>query len=305
METDLRKIGPGLGSRSKIWKRVYNKISTSKSSFPFVTSKSDEYYLISQLASEKTWLDFVPKEWINVHSGCYDNYSKSVQLDEKEIMKIEKDVPRTFGLFVRNARFMRLNFPANLSQYIDALHEVLSYTVIDRGYCQGLNFIAASFLLQLADKRNSFILMTFLLKHRKLEILFDPRYSTLLDYMKIFEKRLRKYCPQIYRHFKKHDFGTVSYAIEWFTTCFIVTCPGELSLCIIDLLIAGFDDIMIRVGIGLLQFLQDKLLQLDFEGLHAHFKQLVMYADPCQVMICAFRIPCESHISILEVNSSF
>lgn len=295
----LPKIGPGLGSRSRIWSRVLQKVSSSN----HISLPLEERHLLERLSRGDTWIDFVPPEWVDIHAAQYED-SRSQPMDEREITKIDKDVPRTFGLFVRNSRIMRMTFPSNMDPYYDALKEVLILVARDRGYCQGINFLAASFLIHTGDRKESGILMSFLLKHRRLEILYDPRYSSLLDYMKIFEKRLRKYCPRLYRHFKRSEYTTVSYAIEWFTTCFIVTCPGELSLCVFDLLLAGFDDIMIRIGLGLLVVLEEKLLKLDFEGLHQQFKQLVMLVDPYLVMVHALQFQFHRKLSILDVSCS-
>jgi hypothetical protein len=260
---------------------------------------NEEKIAIAQLAEGYCWSDFIPAEWIDIYNVYFEE-TKNTPLPEREIVKIDKDVPRTFGLFVRNARLLRLNFPANLQPYFDGLREVLIAVSRDRGYCQGLNFIAATILLQTQNVQKAAVILNFLLKHRKLEILFDPKYSALMDYMRIFEKRLRKFVPKVYKHFKKCEFTTVSYAIEWFTTCFIVTSPGELSYCVLDLLIAGFEDIMIRVGLGLLRVLEEKLLRLDFEGLHQQFKHLVMTLDPYEIMVQALPIVVPRQTSLLE-----
>ena len=113
----------------------------------------------------------------------------------------------------------------------------------------GINFLAALFLLSERDERDAFVLLCFLLRHRHLEILFNARCSSLLEYMGTFSKRFRKNNKAVYTHLKNAGFGPVCYAIEWFTTCFIVTCPGDLSACVVDLLLLGFDDIMLRVGV--------------------------------------------------------
>lgn len=209
-KTDLYRIGPGLGSRGRIWKRVFSKLSPEaiRTDIP-----DHEFATLVRLSEGAAMLDFVDREWFDVHSFYYDD-AKSMAIDERELTKIDKDVPRTFGLFVRNSRYMRMNFPSDLSKYYSALQEVLILASRDRGYCQGINFIAASLLLQLADRRQSHILLSFLLKHRRLEILFDPRYSALVDYMKIFEKRLRRFLPRLYKHFKNVEFAPVNYAIE-------------------------------------------------------------------------------------------
>jgi hypothetical protein len=297
VKTKLTKIGPGLGSRLRIWQKLYVWMSN----LPNVNEK--EMNVLRQLANGLSWIDFVPDEWKEIYSAMYDE-SVSLDINEKEIGKIDKDVPRTYSLFTKNARTLRLHFPSDMKSYYTALKNVLVLASHERGYCQGINFIAAELLLELADEKTSFIVLSYLLKNRELEILFDPKYSALFDYMRIFEKKLRKYNLKLYKHFKKCDFRPSSYAIEWFTTCFIVTCPGELALCLLDLLVAGIDDIMIRAGLSLLTVLQHKLLRLDFEGLHENFKNYSLRADPTFVMLQALKIPPQSKCDILHVSLS-
>lgn len=254
--------------------------------------------------SNSAWLEFIPIELIDIYYAIYDEM-KVLPISEKEIMKIDKDVPRTFGLFARHARHLRLNFPSDMSPYYDALKSILCAISYERGYCQGINFIVAAMLIQYPHEKQVYTILSYLLKYQYVGILFDPRYSTLLDYMRLFEKKLRKHNRSVYNHFKKCDFTTVSYAIEWFTTCFIVSSPGELSLCVLDLLIAGFDNIMIRVGLSLLDFLEEKILQLDFEGLHQKFKFLMTNADPIVIMANAIKMKLDTEVNYLQVAEQF
>ncbi len=358
----LTKIGPGLGSRQRIWERVQAKIFSD--AYPYTTWQPNHHLpntdtpsrypltlnntastiqqlppttpiassfipmipekerrLLQNLAnslnlpthssgskssnnSNSAWLEFIPIELIDIYYAIYDEM-KVLPISEKEIMKIDKDVPRTFGLFARHARHLRLNFPSDMSAYYDALKSILCAISYERGYCQGINFIVAAMLIQYPHEKQVYTILSYLLKYQYVGILFDPRYSSLLDYMRLFEKKLRKHNRNVYNHFKKCDFTTVSYAIEWFTTCFIVSSPGELSLCVLDLLIARFDNIMIRVGLALLDFLEEKILQLDFEGLHQKFQFLMTNADPIVIMANAIKMKLDTEVNYLQVAFSF
>ena len=72
--------------------------------------------------------------------------------------------------------------------YYNSLHSVLIAASHQSGYCQGINFLAALFLLSETEK-DSFSLLCFLLRHRHMEILFNPTCSSLLEYMNCFSKR--------------------------------------------------------------------------------------------------------------------
>eukprot|EP01038_Epipyxis_sp_PR26KG_P010900 gene10900-14631_t len=276
----LPKIGPGLGPRKRIWSWVLKHLLTEN----VVYNNDDEKRMLKTLASGVSWLDMIPSEWKEIYGALYDE-SKYFELSKSELIKIEKDVHRTFTLFTRNAKLMRLQFKIAMNSYYKALHSVLCALSHQVGYCQGINFLAAIFLIYQASEKESFIILCYLLKQCDLEILYNPKCSSLLEYMNYFEKRLRIHNKIIYKYFKKINYGTVCYAIEWFTTCFIVTNPGELSSCVIDLILIGYEDIMIRIGLGLLDHLQHIILQLDIEELQIRFKEIVMKADPNDIML--------------------
>jgi hypothetical protein len=67
---------------------------------------------------------------------------------------------------------------------------------------------------------------------------------------------------------------------------------------------AGVEDAMLRVGLGLLKVLESKLVKLDFEGLHQKFKHLVATVDPYDVMVQALPIVVPRRMTILEVRSN-
>lgn len=52
----------------------------------------------------------------------------------------------------------------------------------------------------------------------------------------------------------------------------IIIVKGDLSSCVMDLLLLGVDDIMIRVGLAIMDFLGDKLVFLNDEELQMEFK---------------------------------
>ena len=81
-----------------------------------------------------------------------------------------------------------MKFRGNMQKYYDSLNTVLLASSHGSGYCQGLNFLAALFLLS-ENEKNSFCILCFLLKQKKLEILFNSKCSSLLEYMNVFSKR--------------------------------------------------------------------------------------------------------------------
>lgn len=300
---DLVKIGPGLGKRSKLWAIVKKKM---KSKDKFALTEKEQVSL-DNLTIDKEWMDLVPLEWQATYGEMFDTACCREPIRPKTKDQIARDVPRTFSLYVEHARYLRLQFTNDMSSYCEALQSILElacHQSYSCGYCQGMNFLAATFLLSEANCRSAFILFTYLLRHCHLEILYNPRCSSLLEYMMYFEKRLETHNPTVYKHLQAEEFPPLCYSIEWFTTCFLVSSPGELSACVLDLMLSGFDDIMIRVGLALMDHLESVILQSNAEKLQLNFKRMLLLANSVDVMYRALQIPSE-HIdgmSRLEVK---
>lgn len=179
---------------------------------------------------------------------------------------------------------------SSVSSHFTSLETILRATTHHRTYCQGLNFLAANFLMNDETPRNAFILLNYLLRQSYLEILFDSKCSSLMEYMKVFEKRLRLHNKTVYNHFKNNNFGTFCYAIEWFTTCFIVSNPGPLSACCIDLLLMGYNNILLRVGLAITDVIGKDVLLLNQEELQIEFKKLTRSVDAVSTLTRALTL---------------
>ena len=218
-----------------------------------------------------------------------------------------RDVPRTFSLYIEHQRYLRLEFPENMGLYCAALQQVLEaacHQDFGCGYCQGMNFLAATFLLSEASKRNAYIIFSYVVKQCNLEILYNPKCSSLLEYMQYFEQRLASHNKAVYDHLMREEFPPLCYTVEWFTTCYLVSSPGELSACVIDLLLLGFNDIMIRVGLALMDHLEPVILRSNAEKLQLNFKKMLLLANCVEVMSRALMIPNDDMdgVSRLEVS---
>lgn len=303
---DLFKIGPGLGRRSKIW-TVVKKRSNMKFKHGEQLNENEATKL-NILADNSNWMDMVPKEWQIIYGELYDTSISRASIATRTRDQIIRDVPRTFSLYIEHHRYLRLHFPSDMTAYCEALQEVLEVAChqdYSCGYCQGMNFLAATFLLSEGNKRSAFILFSYLVKQCHLEILYNPKCSSLLEYMEYFERRLEQHNPAVYNHLLQHEFPPLCYTVEWFTTCFLVSSPGELSACVIDLILVGFNDMMIRVGLALMDNIQSFILQSTAEKLQLNFKKMLLLANCVEVMSLALMIPSEDleDLSRLEVSA--
>lgn len=103
----------------------------------------------------------VPSEWVAIYGALYEE-SRSFEIDKRERHQIEKDVHRTFGLFTRYPSF---KIKLRMTDYYESLNTVLLAACHERGYCQGINFIAAVFLLSEESDKDAYIVLCYLLKH--------------------------------------------------------------------------------------------------------------------------------------------
>jgi hypothetical protein len=231
--------------------------------------------------------------------------------------KIAKDVHRTFSIFTQyecSKYTLGGAYEEHEERFRRALMDVLlaaSETVYERGYCQGLNFIAGNFLLSFwlqgkaagdagegdddearwhRCERRAFIALCFLLRHSWLYILFDSRCSSLMEYMCLFQKKLRRHNSRIYKHWKAIGFDPLCATVEWFTTCFITVAPGSLANCTLDLLFGGCEDPLLKVGLALVDELEDRVLVMDLELMHSGFKGMVREVDPVRVLARALTL---------------
>ena len=287
----------GSKSRTSFWKEQYSKLELAED------VNKDELSLLKILANGSTWMDLVSKEWLDIYGAMFDE-SSCLKAPESEKIKISKDVHRTFAVFENSLSIPALlAFKFRKSKYYRDLEVVLSAISHYHNYCQGMNFIVGSFLFNGFSARESFILMNFLLRQRHMEILYNPKSSSLVDYINLFDKRFRKMLKPLYLHFKEVTYYSFCFAIEWFTTCFTVCCPVDFSNLVFDLIFVGISDIMLRIGLGAMQLLTDELINLNQEELMHTFKSLIRNLCYRDLFYEALRIQLKKGYNYLEVYS--
>lgn len=171
------------------------------------------------------WLDMVPQEWIEIYGAIFDE-SDSFTYDESQLRRIGRDVTRTFGAFSKQSKIADFALRNTLETNINSLRIVLKILSHKLNYTQGMNYIAAMIILVEPSIRNCFILLCFLLFQRHIHVLMNPNSSSLSEYVKVFDRKLRKFNKPAYKHFQNLNYFSLCFAVEWFTTCFIVSNPG-------------------------------------------------------------------------------
>jgi hypothetical protein len=243
----------------------------------------------------------IPVGWFTVSKEEYDeNYSKydSIELlssvTHRARHKIWIDVPRTLDIFSRKAGRNEeiLSDPGRKSRILAILCRVLATSSKLLGwYCQGMSFVAASYILYFytafdwtfADTSGedivdlligTYVLGVYhncVLKECGFELLYS-KSPALEMFMAEFGNQLAltEQTAEVYSHLEDLHFTVHFYAVEWFTTCFILSLSTELCLLVQDMLIYGHRskrNVLIKVGVAIMAALRDRLLA--FECMHS------------------------------------
>lgn len=134
------------------------------------------------------------------------------------------------------------------------------------GYCQGLNFLAATFLLVLGDEEDAFWCFVALVE----EILtgyFDPKMIIeQVDFL-VFEQLLKQLIPKVSSHLENIGVHVPTAITGWFLVAFVNTLPFETMLRVWDILFFEKSPVVIfRVALALLQIYSEALLECSEAG---------------------------------------
>jgi len=129
----------------------------------------------------------------------------------------------------------------------------------DPGYCQGMNSIAATFILLSGTELDCFTLMDRVIFH----IVPSSYYSANLKGLRIerlvFKSLVQKYCPQQFNKIEQFS-GFELYFDKWFVCLFIDCLPMELALRIWDMLFYESFKVIHRAALTVIHKLKDEIL---------------------------------------------
>jgi hypothetical protein len=292
---------------------------------------NDDAMILRELKNGHSWLSYIPTDWQVIYGHLYDhlillNLEKGNILSEYEIHKIDKDLYRTFSVFVQDTKIGKIGLKLVETHFCSSLRQLLLLLTYHMGYTQGMNYLVAVILLiEPNSVKNCYLILTYLLFHQHLSLLFvssratspsisspsssvpsapssDPSFpsasssptssasSCLSQFIKIYDKKFQLFYPILHFHLQENDFFCYCYAVDWFTTCFIRSSPGELSLHILELLLLGMKDILIRIGLSIMHLLHDTLLKLEDDDVHVNFRSLVKQLNAKEVITMAVKI---------------
>lgn len=199
---------------------------------------------------------------------------------------IERDIPRTLPLHAMFAE------PGGLGQA--ALFRVLrAYAMYDKkvGYCQGMGFITALFLIYMPEEDAFFMLLSVLqYEPHMLGGLYEPGMPKVGEVHYQFQGLVAKKLPKLNKHLTAQGLHPTIYASQWFISLFTYNFPCAFSTRVWDSFLLEGWKVPFRVALALLKVARADLLKLDFENIMHYFRALPKKADPETVIKAAFKL---------------
>ncbi|CCW63265.1 unnamed protein product [Phytomonas sp. EM1] len=190
--------------------------------------------------------------------GVYANL-KSKPLASKGISgTIERDLGRTFP-----TQIMFENNGANNGRDVlrNILHAYANYNTLV-GYCQGMNFLVATLLLQINDEESTFWAFCALMERPpyQMESLYEPGFPQLHCCFYVLDKLLNGHNKKVFKHLKKLNIEGIHFATHWFLSVFTYQFNFRLISRIWDMFLCEGWKPIYRIALALLSMEKKQLL---------------------------------------------
>lgn len=162
-------------------------------------------------------------------------------------------------------------------------------SLLDSGYCQGMNYLGAILVLACHDDGEAFAVLMWVLRDRGLEALYVQSGVGLQSLCKSFDEHFTCAEPELYDHFRNNGLETSFFTVEWFPTLFAKSVQPALMHFVLDaflVLSEHFVDSTILFHLATAVFLtvKSELLVLEDEDLLRGSRDIVRAAPMERVM---------------------
>lgn len=193
--------------------------------------------------------------------------------DQDLIETIQMDIHRTFP---NNLYFCSDTDAQSLRKPLYNVLIAVGHKNSTKGYCQGMNYIAALLLLTVKNEEKVFWLMDSLMND-----LLPDYYSPDMKAIKIDQEVLGELVkwkqPDVYKHLEDLDLSWSIVGMKWFICLFADVLPVDTVLRIWDCLFYEGSKILMRVSLELIRINRLEILACaNFSELTDLFKNMVM-----------------------------
>ncbi|XP_076590118.1 uncharacterized protein LOC143322667 [Chaetodon auriga] len=134
------------------------------------------------------------------------------------------------------------------------------------GYSQGMSYIAAVLLMQLAEEEAFWALTALLDKPKYLAELFDLSLTKVQHQVKVFDQFLKHRKPKLSQHMESIGVLSVHFVMPWFLTLFSSLPCWDSVLAVWDLIILHGLSAVFRTALTIIELLEPRLMDLNDEG---------------------------------------
>jgi hypothetical protein len=133
------------------------------------------------------------------------------------------------------------------------------------GYTQGMGFVAGLLLIYMGEE-DAFFTLVRLMTDYELAGLYSPGFPRLYEMFHVHTQLLRQHLPQVAAHFESLELDTKTYGFQWFSTLYLYALPFHLVIRIWDYFLVDRFVAVYGIALALLKIHQQRLLQLEWEG---------------------------------------
>ena len=178
--------------------------------------------------------------------------------------EIDRDVVRTMphhALFSPNNETGEYN-RGKLQKILLAV----SNAHLDVGYCQGMNFVGATLLINLGmNEVDAFWMFLAIIRNYHFKDLYSPAVPLLPLRMYHFSRIIRSHIPNVWHHLNSKTFSVEVFANQWIMTMFAYYLEPEILGTVWDLFFHLGWKYIFKLGGTILKILETKILEMDVE----------------------------------------
>eukprot|EP00434_Breviolum_minutum_P006786 symbB.v1.2.005989.t1/scaffold276.1/size251734/11 len=224
-------------------------------------------------------------------------------LSKAKISEIERDVHRTYPTHERFCGEEGAEGRVELSKVLQAV--VMAEPNV--GYCQGMNFVAATLLIHVDSVHEAFWLLLALLEGYHFRYVFAPGVPLVPLRVFQFAGLVQRNLPHLWRHLREDGHSLEIFGHQCVLTLFSYSLGPDLLAHVYDVFFLLGWKAVFRIGVSLLATLETQLLTMDLEDishyLHQCKRHLKLGPGPKAIRtLLRFEV---SSSSLEELESSF
>lgn len=166
-------------------------------------------------------------------------------VDEAVDVQIAKDITRTFP---EAQQFSNVDDDSSLRALFRVLRAYSSHNEAVR-YCQGMNFIAATFLMFLEERKAYWAFYRYMVRFGDL---YSSSLTGCLVRAKVLDRLLQQCLPEVRAYLERAQIDLLLLVPKWFMTAFSSTLGFSVYIRVFDSILCEGDKMFYRAAMGIL-----------------------------------------------------